>query len=370
METIKIPVIRVRQSEWDMYVGVIAAHDLYFMAEVDRIRLKELRIPKYAGYQRALIEDRVESIRDYLSTPDSTFPNTIIVSIDSEFIEEWNPINDEFELTSIFVKREQGAIRIIDGQHRCAALDAADDSFRVIVTMFVDLEIAKCARIFAKINSTQKSVNPSIAYQLFGYAEDRSPQKTGHDIAELLNTTDGSPFFKKLRMLGTRDDWNAGTLSQATFCKYLMQLYTKKPEQDENALLRGETLRVYEGYPLREFFIKNNDKGILEVIWRFFYNVANNWPEQWDDESGKSILVKTTGYTAFVQVLKEWLLGADRSEVIKDKGVVERLKKIKERYDDQEHRFTRQNYPAGSQGFSELRNKLLLDLELKKAEDT
>jgi DGQHR domain-containing protein len=347
-----------------MYVGIMRAGDLFNIAKVDRIRLESMKIPKYAGYQRALIEGRVDSIRDYLNTPGSTFPNAIIVSIDSDAIETWIDVDKSHHISILEVKIDNGAVTIIDGQHRCAALDNAPENFEVIVTFFIDLEMFKCAQVFAKINSTQKAVNPSIAFQLFGYAKDRSPQKTAHNIAEILNNKEGSPFFKKLLMLGSKDTWSEGTLSQSTFCKYLMSLYTRNPNHDENQLLRNEKLEMYNNYPLREFFIQKQDDKIMEIVWKFFYNVANTWKDQWHDESGKSILIKTTGYISFIEVLKKWLLSSQKDQIINNKDVDSILSNIKNKYEKSSTKFIRKNYPAGHQGVVKLRDSLLKNLNL------
>ncbi len=364
MATVQVPIIKVRQKKWNVYVGVMRAKDLYYLAEVDRIRLESLKIPKYAGYQRALAEDRVDSIRDYLDTPDSTFPNAIIVSIDSDFIDNWTEVEGGQNVSVLQVKKEKGAVRIIDGQHRAAALDKAPEDFFVIVTIFIDLDIFKCAHIFAKINSTQKSVNPSIAFQLFGYQEKRSPQKTAHDIAEVLNSKQGSPFYKKLLMLGSKDDWCVGTLSQATFCKYLMTLYTKNFEADENSLLRGEKLEMYDNYPLRTLFVEGKDDEIMKIVWKFFFRIAKTWETQWNDNTATSILVKTTGYIAFIHVLKKWLLSSRKEEVLQDSGVAEAFQRIKVMYESGTKKFISDNFPSGSKGVKILTDSLLIDLQL------
>ncbi len=361
--TININVLKTHQSEWNMYVGVISATDLYSIAEVDRVRLESLQVPKYAGYQRALDQSRVNSIRDYLKTPDCTFPNSVIVTIDSECIEKW----DEMEggiISIIKISNEKGAIRIVDGQHRGAALDSAPKDFEVIITIFIDLDIVKCAQIFAKINSTQRAVNPSIAFQLFGYSDARSPQKTAHEIAEVLNTTQGSPFYKRLRMLGTKDDWSNGVLSQSTFCKHLMSLYTNSWEKDEYKILRGEKLDDISEYPLRKYFINGKDKEILQIIWKYFYIIAETWKDQWDITNEQSILFKTTGFASLIQVLKQWLL---KEEGKFDETLMKKsLASIKSNYESPNNIFIRNNYPAGHQGVVPLRNSLLKDLNLNE----
>lgn len=365
MEYIEFLVLKASQNIGDLYLGVMSAWDLYEIAEVDRIRMINLKVPKYAGYQRALADERVTSIKDYLSTPKSTFPNAIICSLDSEFIEEWEDIEGIANLSRVKIQRDTGAIRIIDGQHRAAALDAADESFQVLVSFFIDLNVVQSAGIFAKINSTQRAVNPSIAFQLFGYSEDRSPQKTAHEIAQIMNTTEGSPFYKMLRMLGTKDSWAIGTLSQSTFAKQLMQLYSRKPEDDQNRYLRGEELEDYLGYPLRNWFKEEKDERILEVVWKYFFNIAETWQDQWTGQDGTSILTKTTGYSAFMQLLKRWLESNRADEVINDEGVQEAFIAIKERYETEDKRFVRANYPAGNQGIQLLRNALLDDLNIE-----
>jgi DGQHR domain-containing protein len=362
MDTIKIPVIKVTQNIGDFYAGVISALDLQYISKADTLRLTDLKIPKYAGYQRALIPERVDDIRDYLLTPQSTFPNAIIVNIDSEYIKNWDSIKGQESVSVLEIKREKGVVQIIDGQHRVAALDAVDKDFLVILSIFIDLELTQRAGIFAKINSTQKSVNPSIAFQLFGYAEDRSPQKTAHDIAEILNTTTGSPFYKRLRMFGTKDEWTKGTLSQSTFSKTLMTLYSSDPVSDENKLLRNEELEPNNKCPLREYFRNKDDKTVLTIVWKYFYNVYQTWPDQWNDLDGQSILVKTTGYIALIQVLRQWLLSKNSSQIINNNGVIEMFEQIKSKYEN--FRFVRANYPSGNQGVIILRDSLLKDLNL------
>jgi len=286
------------------------------------------------------------------------------VSIDSDFITNWTDSAENPGVTRITIRREPGAISIIDGQHRAAALDAIEGDFHVIVTFFVDLEMIRKAEIFAKINSTQRAVNPSIAFQLFGYSEDRSPQRTAHEVAEVLNSSEGSPFFKQLRMLGKKDAWALGRLSQSTFCKELMTLYTRNASEDEHRLLRGDKPDDYAGYPMRSWFIEGQDKRILQTVWRFFVRVANTWPEQWAAGDGTSVLLKTTGYGAFMDVLKAWLVGPRASEVLQDAGVAEALGAIQAKYEEAPNRFVRDNYPAGNQGRITLRRALLEDLNL------
>lgn len=246
-------------------------------------------------------------------------------------------------------------------QHRAAGLKNINNEFNIILTIFIDLDIIKSAEIFAKINSTQKSVNPSIAYQLFGYSDKRSPQKTIHDIAKQLHTNSKSPFYKKFRMLGTKDDWTRGSLSQATFANHAMKLFTRNVHKDEYDLMRGDKLEYYLNYPLRKHFIEKSDDIILKVIWMYFYQVANTWPGQWKDEK-TSILPKTTGYIAFIEVLKRLMNRTNVDDFINTMTNQQIFSNIKNKYEKDGFRFIRDNYPPGASGSTDLRNQLLNDL--------
>ena len=78
----------------------------------------------------------------------------------------------------------------------------------------------------------------------------------------------------------------------------------------------------------------------------------------------KSVLLKTTGYSALIEVLRRWLLSDQANQVINDSGVAEKFAKIKKKYEEKDKKFIRENYPAGNQGVIVLRNSLLSDLEI------
>ena len=164
-------------------------------------------------------------------------------------------------------------------------------------------------------------------------------------------------------MSGTKDDWSIGNLSQSTFAKTLFRLYTKSPTEDENALIRGDKLAHYAGYPLRKYFINKEDNVILSIVWKSFYEIASMWPEQWSDENESSILKKTTGYISFIEVLRIWL-NSNPKIIEEDQTIKDSFIRIKEKYESEEYIFTREHYPSGHQGVVILRDQLLLDLNI------
>jgi hypothetical protein len=214
-------------------------------------------------------------------------------------LENWDDVRKTQGISILRIQKQQGAVTIIDGQHRAAALDAAQAGFQVLVTLFIDLDIVHCAEIFAMINSTQKAVNPSIAFQLFGYSPDRSPQRTAHDIATLLNTKDGSPFFRRLRMLGTKDDWSLGT-SVATLQASSWDSTPETPGKMRTGCPR-DGLQDYSSTPSGSLYPwrrrHNTHDGVVQL------RVAETWPDQWSERTSSPCL-KTTGYAALVEVLR------------------------------------------------------------------
>ena len=96
-----------------------------------------------------------------------------------------------------------------------------------------DLTVAEEAYIFSTINSNQRKVDPSLIYDLFDVSTNRSPQKTAHEIARVMNSSTSSPFYNRLKMLGKKaSGQDKASLSQGTFAKSILMLISKKPDED------------------------------------------------------------------------------------------------------------------------------------------
>src|SRR6266480_3447382 len=94
--------------------------------------------------------------------------------------------------------------------------------------------------VFATINLKQTKVSKSLAYDLYEFTSSRSPQKTSHNIAKLLNTTEGSPFFNKIKILGLATGKKEESLTQATFVDRLMPYITKDKMEDRDLIKCGK----------------------------------------------------------------------------------------------------------------------------------
>jgi DGQHR domain-containing protein len=115
-ETIRLEVIKLRQKGIPMYFGKMRAKDLVDVADVDTFEEEELE-----GYQRELLRKRTEDIRNYLvNCPIAIMPSVFISLRDrAKFVET----DGSRGLGVIDIRREKGAIGMIDGQHRIAGFE-------------------------------------------------------------------------------------------------------------------------------------------------------------------------------------------------------------------------------------------------------
>ncbi len=329
MPTISIDAIRVCQPIGDFYVGVMNADDLISITYSD-VRKMQREVEDYLGIQRELKSSRVKEITEYIGTLDATFPNSIIVSIKGRYVSYFDGkmhLNfDEFEKEKI--------AKVLDGQHRLAGFntnntnfqtyDGEESPFQLLVTFFVEADISTQAKVFAMVNQNQTKVNPSLVYDLESLSISRSPDKTAHQIAVLLNKEKNSPFFKRIKRLGVKSIDSYGNhvegevLTQAAFVSNVVKLLSPKPKEDRNLLLGkkkkflsfGDKKFSYmdekslQRCVFRECFVKEQDEIIAHNIFNYFAAVASLWPEEWDSNNGKSVLNKTVGFIALIRFLR------------------------------------------------------------------
>jgi DGQHR domain-containing protein len=373
MDSIKIKCIEVQQPIETFYVGKIDWQDLLRIAkkDIERIRQEgEGSVDGYLGIQRELSKSRLNEIAEYVSFNDATFPNSIVISIDST---SYNEIDEEVEENilsfenSILELRNDGKIaKIIDGQHRVFGLEKyANDKglfkddlkFELIITIFIDIDEEYQANIFSTINKAQTKVNKSHVYDLYSFSKTRSPQRTVHNIVKLLNEDEQSPLFHLIKRLGKADFKNE-TITQATLADCIIRYISINPPKDRNTLRTGSKLSLIDGTEkeklfLRNWFINEEDVKIAKLIWNYFESVKKKWSLAW----GKSdyILTKSTGIIALMRFLKDLveLLGIEK--VIS----IEEFDGILNKIDITDEKLINQNYQAGGVGQAALYKDLI-----------
>lgn len=308
----------VRQPIGKFYLARISSDNLIAITYVDvrRIEHEEREVETVLGIQRPLSKKRVKEIGEYVNTVDATFPTSVILAIDS-FADPEETIRNIYynRRTGRLEIRNDGSVaKVLDGQHRIEglrALDARNKPFDLVITIFVDADIEEQALIFATINKTQTKINKSLLYDLFELAENRSPEKTCHNIAILLNREPKSPFKDRIKILGTADDSAMETLTQATFVEALLKYISRNPMRDRDFLKRNPSRRLPEDERtdpnlfLRPWFRQEEDAKIAKIVWNYFDAVRLKWPNAWDSSEPGLILNKSTGFLALMRFFKD-----------------------------------------------------------------
>ncbi|NKC21475.1 DGQHR domain-containing protein [Pseudoalteromonas sp. S4498] len=330
MEKILIDAFKVKQPIGTFFCGVIDAAKLKEITYSDIRRLEKSEgreLDDFIGIQRPLSETRRKSIEKYIKGPEATFPNSVIISINENNV-DWDEEEKKLIIKYESESKKRKIAKILDGQHRVSGFNEEnltffDDNdqetnFGLLVTIFVEADLSTQANIFATVNLAQTKVNRSLVYDLESLARSRSPEKTCHDIAVLLNKEKG-PFYRRIKRLGvaTKGVKNE-LLTQASFVQNILKLMTHDATADRNYYLGkekgGEKSRLYKlektsyddayKYPFRASFLNSKDSVIASNINNFFSAVEKLWPNAWSKENKNSSLNKTIGFIALARILK------------------------------------------------------------------
>lgn len=304
-----IMLIEINQPIGSFYVGKIDSQKLIDISKV-------IRRKNNSGTQRDLQENRVKEIAKYCEDPDATFPTPVVVSIRSDecvkLVE--TSVSDIFELQ---YDDESKIAEILDGQHRLEGIKKSGKfNTEMMIAVMFDLTEEEKAYVFSTINSNQKKVDKSLIYDLFDVSEHRSPYKTCHEIARIMNSNENSPFYNRLKMLGKKNG-EKEFLSQGTFVTYLLRLITNTPQEDMIELKKGNIIKKNDRLIFREYFAEEKDNIILKILLNYFGAASEVFSEEWN--SGKYILTKTTGYGALLKALPVFYIeGKNNSDLSKD----------------------------------------------------
>ena len=249
---------------------------------------------------------RVKDISKYVNVVDATFPSSIILHIDPK------DAHFDKETMTMRIRNKDNVAKVLDGQHRIAGLEHFNKprKFQLTVTIFVGMELEDQAIVFATINQTQTKVNKSLVADLFEFATHRSPQKTAHNIVRALNEKEGSPFKDKIKILGTADDKDKETITQATFVENLLRYMTNDKAHDRDLYRRSKKPEKFQGTELRNRFLRNlfideDDVSMAKIVWNYFSAVQKKWPNAWNQVTPELILNRSTGFIALMRFLKD-----------------------------------------------------------------
>jgi DNA phosphorothioation-associated DGQHR protein 1 len=287
------------------------------------------------GNQRVKSEQRAKQIGAYIDETDSTFPNTIILSAnyleDGTYADEenlrWHAKKDSNGGFILTIPSEQKLASIIDGQHRLQGFKYVTKPDRLDIglpcAVYINLPRAYQAKIFATININQKRVDKSLAYELFGYdlnesdSEKWPPDMLGVYLARILEGKEGSPFKDHVRLALLEEDEESEVgkpdeypweVSVACLVEGVTRLISEKPAADRSALatgkIEGRSELEMDNAPLREYYISEKDKSLLNLIVDYF-DVAKEF--LWKGQPKGTFITRTVGVLALFDVLRDAL---------------------------------------------------------------
>lgn len=366
--SVTVKAIKVEQPIGLFYIACLPRELLCEIASADVRRLDQERgFETYLGIQRPLNKDRVKELREYVWTVDATFPTSFIIAVDRRCA-EWDAEKGELVLSEYFAQDEneedipfEKIANILDGQHRIAGLQGFQTlSFDLSVAIFVDIDIAEQALIFSTVNLTQTKVQKSLVYDLFELAKSRSPQKTCHNVAVVLDKASESPFYERVKRLGAATVGRTGeTLTQAAFVESLLPYLSNNPRKDRDLLMRGKKIDggATPKMPLRGLFAAEKDADITKIVWNYFTAVDNRWPWAWGQVSAGNMLNRTNGFMALMR-----FFGVAYVHLANPLGKVVSLAEFEgllETIKLEDRSFTIDEYPPGTSGQVKLFNVLL-----------
>lgn len=269
-EFIYFKCIEVQQPVGVFYVGALLYSQVLSIAFADVRRIEARDIERYIGIQRTLDEKRVKELKSYVRTEDASFPTSVILAVLPEDV-----AYDE-KSGIMRIRKDQDVARIIDGQHRIAGLvNYSGPPFQLNVTLAIGLDLEDQAHMFATINLTHTKVNRSLNYDLYEFATKRSPQKTCHNTAKLLNIREGSPFFHRIKILGRASGPGKEYITQAAVVENLIVHISRNAIQqiEDRDIIRRDmkpprASREQEehGLFLRNMFLDERDDDILLIV--------------------------------------------------------------------------------------------------------
>jgi len=338
----KISLIEINQPIGVFYVGVMPARIVISVTEVKQREYDSNRLFTFGGYQRSESHSRIVEISQYCSDPDATFPTPIIIAISQNNGVRFKDNILEFNENEIIGE-------IIDGQHRISGIKQSGqvEKFDLPVIFMFDMTEEEKAYVFSIINSKQTKVPMSLIYDLFELSETRSPQKTCHEIARLLNSDEKSSFYRRLKMLGRKED-DLASLSQGSFVKYLLSTITKNPEQDMRDIKNNIKLKDDHSLPLRYYFIQNKDEVIYKIIFNLFGAISEVFKDEWNDPS-QFILSKTTGYGAALLALQYLYSIGNHQKDLSREFFIKEFEKFKAHLQSRGLKLTSDFFPSNEQ---------------------
>lgn len=357
---LRIPAIGVSQPIGEFFLCSISAEVLLQVAYSIPATLKREggMFSSIFGTQRIHSKQRAKQIGAYIDEERSTFPNSIILSVnyreDGEYEDDetlhWQAERGADGYSFLTIPKPNKLASIIDGQHRLDGFRYVEKQERLKMELpcavYINLPRAYQARIFATININQKRVDKSLAYELFGYdlsesdSEKWPPDMLSVYLARSLEGSEESPFKGHVKLALLEEESDRGgmdgryvkqqdqswEISVACLVEGISRLISERPQVDRSALASGKvkdrSQLPFDGSPLRPQYLGGQDKSLRDLVIDYFTVVSETL---WANRSEGSFITRTVGVLALFDVLKEGLSAGELSAARMRKSAIEFL---------------------------------------------
>lgn len=333
-----IPAFKVQQPLGDFYIIKITAADLLSISFSEPMEYKD-EFGNVKGSQRPKDIPRLKEIAKYVDSVEMAFPNSIILAanytatgvVSKDETERWRVEEDkECGIHKLIIPKKAKLAAVIDGQHRLNSFEFVSNldrinSLQLVCSIYFDLPNSYQAFLFATINSNQKKVDRSLALEQFGFNVDDEPEKawTPEKFAVFLSRKlnidkENSPFYQHIKVsplnpenLFTEGLQSSWAVSTATIVDGITSLVSTNPKRDriemqQKSLLSGRKREMLlkfssDNSPLRQEFIKEQDKTIYDIIVKYFNDLKELL---WLKDGDRTYITKTVGVQASFDILK------------------------------------------------------------------
>lgn len=281
MTEVSLTGIEVRQANHSF---LLASMEARVLTKISYAAVRG-RDNEVGAVQRVLNTHRISSLKAF-AIRGGDYPVTVVLN--------WlNPSSLSRSGESIVFLVEDDIAQIIDGQHRIAGLKAAieeDDSLgglQIPVAIYFGLDTQQCADIFLAINTEQKPAPKSLVFDLFGVAQKQSFDTAllrARDIALHLNESEGSPYYRELKMPGERVRKGGVALSTA--------VAALRPLAEPNG--------HFERAGIKELEVQQ------AAVVNYLGALRNAYASTWD--SNDNALKYASGFTAAMQFFAERII--------------------------------------------------------------
>ena len=320
-EKFKIKLTQINQNEFKFYSGKIKFKDLIKIRKLSERKEESFDFIKEEerkdqSFQRVLNKGKLKKIEKYMKilfeeegSYLNNFPTNILLGLngnpkDMKFEKylkfEKNKKDEEYFL-SIFEEKE--LFLIIDGQHRLEGLNQyykklinneikkKVEDFEFSINIIFAEEIHTLAKIFVDVNFTQKPVNRSLYYDIFGSIPELDSEiEFIHKLAIYLNSSKDSVIRGFINQLGTGKGYFSQAFIVGKLLKYNKTIWEKYYESFCD--LKDDK----KEYKKIAIFMKKYFQGIKEVYSKYFPT---------ENLEYKYILFKTNGIGAFCRLIKD-----------------------------------------------------------------